>query len=256
MKISLEIRKTAVCLCFLLWASLMAAQERKTHENVVSLNYLQVDEELNYGLVFRGPGLSYSFAAETENRKRLVNYSCNFGFTYLETRKIAAGNLQFVPFRLKYLCKPFSDTSFYIGPYLIGEYNYEVYPDLQSGFSYWLTHVSVGINFKYQTRYMNNLVTFSLSSTLAGMVSRTAPYKNPYFYDLSFGDVIRYVNSDFTLETVNRFNQSGIEIRWQPGLAFRLAFAYVFEYYGYYDYPRMTMINQMAKVIILPKPKT
>jgi hypothetical protein len=51
----------------------------------------------------------------------------------------------------------------------------------------------------------------------------------------------------------NLYNQSELEVRWRPKAGSRLAYAYTFQYYGYYDSPELTILNQSLKLMILPK---
>lgn len=229
------------------------SQQKKSKDNSIAAGYLQIKEGMNSGLIFKGPGLIYDFNSKRENEKRIIAYSFRFGFTYLETKEIAAANLNIIPLNFAWLFKSYDKSDFSIGPQLIAEYNYEIYPDLQSGYSFWFTHFSLGVSTLYKFNVRNNLFQLSFESTLLGFTSRQEVYDDPYFFDLSAKYVIQSVNSDLKFGSLNSYNRSEFQFRWQAKPESRVAFAYNLQYHGYYKEPKLTMLNQMLKVIILPK---
>ncbi len=238
---------------FILSAGIASSQMDKSHFHAVTLNFLQIKEELNYGIVFRGLGLGYAYSAQWQNDKNLLGYDARFSFTILDTRDILAPSINVVPVRLDYLFKMGTNNRFCIGPFFTMEYNFEMYPDLQSGYSFWFTHYSLGGALNYSFNAQKHHFDFIFHTTLLGITSRNPVYDDPYFFDLSLGYILRFVHQNFQFGTLNRYNQSELEIRWQPKAISRLAFAYTFQYYGYFDIPKLTMLNQFVKLIILPK---
>lgn len=208
---------------------------------------------MNHGLIFKGPGIVYDFSASWENSNRIIDYTSRFGFSYLEDKKIGGGNINFIPIKLTYLFKPSEVAKFVIGPQFLAEYNYELYPDFQSGYSFWFTHFSLGASSRYRFNLNRHLFRLSLESTIAGFTSRTAEYDNPYFFDLSFRYAVQYLHQDIGFGSLNKYNHSEFEIRWQPKAESKIAVAYNIQYYGYYEEPQITMINQMIKLVFLPK---
>ncbi len=67
----------------LLLAGMARSQETKLQTHKVSLNYLAIKEQMNYGLVFRGPGLGYAYSAQWQNDKRLLAYEGRFTLSSL-----------------------------------------------------------------------------------------------------------------------------------------------------------------------------
>jgi hypothetical protein len=237
----------------ILSAGIASSQMDKSHFHAVTLNFLQIKEELNYGMVFRGLGLGYAYSAQWQNDKNLLGYDARFSFTILDTRDILAPSINVVPVRLDYLFKMGTNNRFCIGPFFTMEYNFEMYPDLQSGYSFWFTHYSLGGALNYSFNAQKHHFDFIFHTTLLGITSRNPVYDDPYFFDLSLGYVLRFVHQNFQFGTLNRYNQSELEIRWQPKAISRLAFAYTFQYYGYFNEPNLNMLNQFVKLIILPK---
>jgi hypothetical protein len=128
-----------------------------------------------------------------------------------------------------------------------------MYPDLQSGYSFWFTNFSIGGALRYSFNMKENHFDLSFHTTLLGLTSRQPVYDDPYFYDLSFGYAVKFVHEDLTFGSWGSYIQSELELRWRPKADSRLAWAYSFQYYGCYTEPMLTMLNQTIKLIILPK---
>ena len=231
------------------------SQETRSHNHILNFNCLQLKEEMNYGLVFRGPGISYAFAMQWQNERRIINYEALLGLTYMQTRKIPAANLNIVPVKLGYLFKGIRGSNLMAGPFFLADYNYQFYPDLQSGISFWFTHLSFGGTLQYDHHIGRHFFSFSLNTSLFGFTSRQPDHHDPYFWDLSVGDVLKYFHQDLTFGSWSEYNFSELEIRWLPSEDSRLMFAYELSYMGHFSTPKITVMNQSLKLIIQPKSK-
>ncbi len=231
------------------------SQQAETRQHLISAGFLQIREHLNHGLVFRGPGIDYGFAYPWHSGNRTIRYEAAFGFSYLEGRGIGAGNIHTVPARLTYLFHAAGDSKLRYGPFVIGEYQYALYPDLQSGYSFWFTHYSLGGELNYDLNVGKTSLSIRLRSTLFGYISRPPVYRDAYFFDLGVGYAFEFLHRNLQFGSWNRYNQSDLEIRWQPRAGSRIAWAYTMRYAGYYDAPRLTMLDQAIKIIMLPKRK-
>ena len=238
--------------CFILLAGVVFPQEIKTHDHTISLNFLQIKEQMNYGLAFKGPGLGYTYSAQWQNDARIFDYEGRISFNAVWTRDIVAPSLNLVPARFDYLFKTGADGKICIGPYAIMEYNYELYPDLQSAYSFWFTHYSMGCALTGWFNIKESRIDLSLHVTAFGFTSRQPEIDDPYFYDAGFGTMIRNLHSDFRFGSLNLYNNTELELRWTPKPGSRLAFAYLYQYYAYTDEPTLKMINQSVKLIFLP----
>jgi len=242
-------------LSLFLFVAYVQAQETRSHNHSLNFNYLQLKEEMNYGLVFCGPGLSYAFTYQWQNDRRVFNYEAMAGFTYMQTRKVPAGNINIVPAKLNYLFKGILGDNLMAGPFLIADYNYQFNPDLHSGHSFWFTHYSLGGMLQYNYKIGRQLFAFSLNTSFLGVTSRQPEYHDPYFWDLSAGDILKYFHQDFNFGSWNKYNCSELEIRWLPAGNSRLIFSYEINYMGYFREPKLTVLNQSLKLIIQPKSK-
>lgn len=239
----------AILLCCLQTHS----QVLKTHDHSIALNFLQIKEEMNYGLVFRGPGLGYAYSAVWENAKRKLELEPRLDLSVPYAKGVIAASMNIVPLRFDYLFKTGKEGRVCVGPCAIAEYNYELYPDLQSGYSFWFTNFSLG---GVGTVYFNlnkNRFDISLHTTLIGFTSRQPVYDDPYYFDLSLGDIVRFVHQDLQFGSFGSYNNSEIELRWTPNPSSSLAYGYCFQFYGYFNEPSLAIINQSVKLFILPK---
>jgi len=194
-------KKTIVIITgFILLAGMTKSQEVKLQTHTVTLNFLQIKDQMNYGLVFNGPGLGYAYFAQWQNEKRLLEYEGRFIFSPIFTRGISAPSINLVPVRLDYLFKLGSEKKLCIGPYFIAEYNLESYPDLQSIYNFWFTHYSLGGALKYPFNLGKNLLELSIHTTLLGLASRQPVYDDPYFNDPSFGNTMKLMHETLLSE--------------------------------------------------------
>lgn len=217
------------------------------------MNYRQIKEEMNYGLVFRGPGLGYAYTAQWKNPKRIISYEGRLNLAVLMTREILAPSFNVVPVRLDYLFITDPEGKISIGPYAIMEYNYNLYPDLQSGYSFWLTHYSLGCALAGWFRVKESRIDLSAHVTAFGITSRQGQIEDPYFFDLDFGYVMKYLHQDFQFGSWNRYIESELEARWTPKDGTRLAYAYSLQILSYSKQPNLFVLDNTLKFIILPK---
>jgi hypothetical protein len=229
------------------------AQETRLHSHSLGLNYLQLKEGMNYGLVFRGPGLSYTYSSQWLNDRRVINYEAMFGLTYIESRSIPAGNFTIMPVKLEYLYKNIFSSRLLAGPYFMAEYNYQLYPDLQSGNSFWLTQYTVGGMLQHSFRIKNQLFTFSVSRSFFGLTSRQTEKPDPYFWHLSAGDIVKYLNQDLKFGVSSRYESTELKIKWSPGNDSRLIFFYGLSFTEYFKEPGLKLLNQSFKLTIRSK---
>jgi hypothetical protein len=222
----------------------------------LSVNYLQVKESANFGLVFKGAGFDHGMTWSLDNDKTRMIYEYELGLGILFSREIPALGFYLKPVDFAYIFKlRVHNSLLHIGPDLRLEYNYNLYPDLQSGFDYWFTNLSLGINVMYDFNYANSAFYIKLSSSVAGFTSRQPGYRDPYFYDLGVKHAIRHLNQDLTFGSFNRYNSTNLEIRWKPKPDSRLTFGYVLKYSGYFMSPEITMLSHGIKLIVNKKQK-
>lgn len=233
------------------------AQYNVTNRNsFLSTGLIQIKESANFGLVFKGPDINYGMIWDIKNEKTRITYEYELGLGILFSRKIPALGFYLKPIDFAYMFRiPLKKSNLFIGPSLKYEYNYNLFPDLQSGFDYWFTNFSLGLNALYDFNYQSSSFRIKLNSSLIGFVSRQPDYRNPYYYDLSFKYAISHLNQDLTFGSLNSFNTTTLEILWKSNPKSRLTIGYLLKYSGYYQNPEISMVSNNIKIIINKKQK-
>ncbi len=228
----------------------------KERNSFLSAGYSQDRESANFGLVFRGPDINYGMAWLVQNEKRILDYKYELGTGVLFAKDIPGLGFYLKPVDLACLFKfPLDVKNLYFGPSVQIEYNYFLYPDLQSAFDYWFSNYSLGARIHYDLSYKKSSFRINLNTSLLGFVSRQPAYREPYYYDIGFSHAIDHLNNDLTPGSWNMYNTTRLEIlcKLKPGS--RCAFGYEFKYTGYSRSPEITMITQNVTLFIGKKQK-
>lgn len=221
-----------------------------------SPGFAQVKEGANFGLVFNGPALNYGMNWDLKNDKRIIIFGYELGVGVLFSKSIPALGIHLKPAEFAYMFRfPGTNSRLFIGPSLKFEYNYYLYPQLQSGFDYWFTDFSCGVNARYDFKYKSSAFRINANSSIMGFISRQADYRDPYFFDLGFKHAIRHLHQDMTFASLDKYNTAKLEILWKPGLKSRFTLGYVFAYSGYYQNPDINMVSHSIKIVINEKQK-
>jgi hypothetical protein len=256
-KAKVPLKKPELILFLLLIFAQVSAQDKAFIRNsFITAGYNQINEGANFGLIFRGPGLNYGMTWSSTNEKRYITYEYELGVGILFSRQIPALGFYLKPFDLAWLIKmPSGEKKLYLGPLLKLEYNYNLYPDLQSGFDYWFTNLSLGIGALYDFNYKKSSFRIKLNSSFAGLLSRQEASRNPYFYDIGFKYAIRHLHQDLYLGSFDDYNATCFEILFKTANDARLTLGYFLKYSGFYNDPGITILNQGVKLIIGKKHK-
>ncbi len=228
-----------------------------TRNSFFTYGFNQINEGANFGLIFQGPGLNYGMSWNSANEKRYFSYEYELGVGILFSKQIPALGFYLKPFDLAYMFSiPFSKKCLYLGPIMKLEYIYNLYPDLQSGFDYWFTNLSLGIGALYDFNYKKSYFRIKLNSSVVGFISRQEAYRDPYFYDIGFKYAVKHLHQDLYFGSFNDFNVSNLEILCKPNVNSRFSFGYFLKYGGHYQDPQLTILNQGVKLLITKKQKT
>jgi hypothetical protein len=93
--------KKIMLLIFLGISMLVNAQKSQYLD--LSVNYTELKDQTNYGLVFRGPNLLANYIIDNQFGPRRVKFESEFGFGVSFSRGIVGINFNFKPAQLKYL---------------------------------------------------------------------------------------------------------------------------------------------------------
>lgn len=243
----------SISFCILLISPFVKGQIIKTHSSGLYINYIQLKDQMNYGLVFSGPGLNYAYSYSWESDRSLISYEGILGMSVMQTHDIPAFNANIIPIHLSYLSDFDSYKDFMAGIIFITEYSNQFNPDLQSGILFWHTYLSLGPAIKFTKKIAGYQFRFSANSSLIGFNSRQPASHDPYFWKINYGDLFEPHFKDLSFGSLNIFNNSEFEIRWIPIEKSRFEFAYNLKYTGYYIEPKLSILNQSIKFIIKPK---
>ncbi|MFZ0283583.1 MAG: hypothetical protein WAL29_18160 [Bacteroidales bacterium] len=244
-------------LFFSLLFSYTSAQENTFSRNSsLTAGFLQIKESANIGLVFKGPAIYYGMDWNIKNDKSLITFGYDLGLGILFSREMPALAFYLKPVDFAYLFKIHAaGNDLHLGPSLKVEYNYSLFPELQSGFDYWFTNMSLGINARYDFNLANYSFQVKVESSLIGLTSRQPFYRDPHFYDLGIKYAIRHLNQDLTFGSFMRFNSGTLEILMKSKPESRLTFGYVLKYSEYSEAPEITMVSHNIKFIIAKRQK-
>jgi hypothetical protein len=239
----------------IVFCQFVRGQSTWSHTNNLYFNYLQLKDQMNYGLIFKGAGINYSYSLFCQNDRRLVSYEGKIGLSVIQSHDIPAFNMNITPFHLNYLLKSKNNKYNAFGFFLISEYNNLFNPDLHSGILFWHTHLGLGPVVKYSQKIRGSQFKISVNFSLIGLNSRQPMYHDPYFWNIGYIDLIKPRFSDLSFGSLNKYNYSEFEFIWEPSSDSRAVFAYNLKYIGYYAEPTLTLLNQSVKLIFKPKPK-
>jgi hypothetical protein len=217
--------------------------------------YKQVKESANFGLVFNGANLNYGHYWAKSVNNRIISIENEIGVSIPFSKGIPALDVYLKPVEASFLFCTNGKNSFGGGPLIKFEYNYTLYPQLQSAFDYWFTNFSLGINSTYNFTVAEQPLNAKLKVTLLGFTSRQPDYRNPYFYDIGIKYAVIHSNSGFEFSAPNKYSVCNFELTWKPKSATRITWTYCFNYSGYFVAPEISMVNHNIKLTFNPKNK-
>ena len=220
----------------------------------LSGSFMQIKDAVNYGLVFRGPAVDFGMEWEFPVGKQVLGYGFQAGAGFMFAKEIAAIDFCVRPVDLSWSWViPAGKSVFRAGPALRTQYDLQFYPDLQSGYDFWLTDYAVGIRVAWMLPSEIGTFRVRLYQSVAGLVSQTPDYTDPYFYDITFGEIVTDMHSGFEPVSFGRFCNTTAEFTYRFRNHPRLALSYVLDYVSCSTSQRFRMLNQSVRVIIYSK---
>lgn len=217
---------------------------RTEHTLTLKTQYLQIKDEFNYGLTFQGPNLGIEYALVKSLKKSMFSYTPDLTFGANFSKGVGLA-WHFRPVDVYYGFKVSNDPPrpLYIGAYFATDYNWQLYPELQSGQLFWWSAFEIGPKLFYELPLDRKLIKLSFSTSLIGWTSRPTPSTETHFYSLKFSDFVNNPHSNLTFGTSNRFNHTRVEVEMKNNAAKRFSIAYAFEYFGYYEAPKISQLT-------------
>ena len=131
----------------------------------------------------------------------------------------------------------------FVGAYFITDYNWQLYPELQSGHMFWWSSFELGPKLFYKIPIKEKLLKLSFSTSLVGWTSRPTPSTETHFYSLKFSDFVNNPHSNLTFGSSLQFNHTHIEIEFQNRPNKKFSIAYAFQYFAMYETPKISQIT-------------
>lgn len=230
----------------LLSAPQMWAQDLKplqSHNLSFSTQFFQVKDEFNYGLVYNGVNLVIGYGFNKTTSKNEFSYTPELGFGP-DFKKGIGLFWSFKPIDVFYGYKinKSSEKRFVLGAYFSTNYQWQLYPYLQSGHFFWFSSLELGPKMSGHFPYKGKLFHFKLSNSVVGWNSRPVPSTETYFYSFKFSDFYNNAHKNLTFGSYNLFNHTQIGIGLKRPTK-RMNIGYEFEYYGYYKNPTLSYMN-------------
>jgi hypothetical protein len=235
----MKTRNLIALLFFLMTLEGMAqeADRELIHQVSFKTQYMQIKDGYNYGLAHRGLNLAGAYSLSFEPGKNRFSYDTeiSFGANYNQGVGMA---WSFKPFDFFYgfSLNDNPDMILMLGPYLSGYYQWQLYPELQSGHMLWFSSYETGVKIWASHPLESKLLTVSLASSLFSVNSRPQSSPETYFYSLTFNDFVSNVHSDMKFGSLKEFWHFQTQLALS-GLGKNLSIAYQFEYMGYSEYP-------------------
>jgi hypothetical protein len=235
----MKTRNLIALIFFLLTLEGMAQEADRDliHQVSFKTQYMEIKDVYNYGLAHRGLNLAGAYTLSMEPGRNRFSYDTeiSFGVNYNQGIGMA---WSFKPIDLFYGFRLNNnpDLILMLGPYLSGYYQWQLYPELQSGHMLWFSSYETGVKLWASHPLESKLLTVFIASSLFSVNSRPQTSPETYFYSLTFNDFVSNVHSDMKFGSLNVFRHFQIQLALS-GLDKRFRIGYQFEYMAYSEYP-------------------
>lgn len=208
-----------------------------THQLGFKTQYLQIKDGYNYGLAHRGLNLGVAYTLSTKSGRNRFSYETELSFGANYNRGVGM-SWTFKPYDLFYgfRLNQNPDLILMLGPYMSGYYQWQLYPELQSGHMLWFSSYEAGLRFWGSYPLKSKLLTVSLASSLLNLTSRPQSSPESYFYSLTFNDFVSNVHSDMKFGSPGDFLHYQVHVLFS-GFGRGFSMGYQFEYMGYTEQP-------------------
>lgn len=230
----------------LLFINELQANDKNNTSNTITLKtqFNQYKDEFNYGLVYNGVNLGCRYVYEAENDNNLFAYSPEFGFGANFNKGVGlAWRVKPVDLFYGWEVTEINNVPFYLGGYIATNYSLQLYPELQSGHSLWMTTIEVGPEVSFQFPILEEKIKVNFAVSLAGLTSRPKFETESHFYSLALMDFISNAHDNLEFAFSNVFSHTQLELSLVRSPQERFYFSYEFEMLSYFKQPTFDLIN-------------
>ena len=226
------------------------SQTVKVKDQYVVFGLSQIRESMNYGFVFSGPVIKYGRDWQWLMPDYRIELESSLGLSVV-FKKGTGIDFHLTPLNFNYLFK-LSDL-LWLGPGIMTGYNYEFYPDLQTGHDFWFSHYSAGLAVFFEKVLPKRIIGIKISGSLFGFTSRTPENFNTLFFDIGFKDALQDLHRNMNWSQLGRYNVTHFEISLKPVQSGRVSLSYLMDYAGFYKPPRWARLDYGIKLTILSR---
>ena len=213
---------------------LKAQEVSKSHEIGFGLQYVEIKEGTNYGLVNQGVNLSvnYHYSRDQELKRFRFSPSINLGANY---RQGIGLNWHFnlIDFTYTYMICDKDNRNLNIGPYLASNHFYQLYPELQSGHMFWFTSFEIGPKLEWNLYLGAKHIEIDGLISIFSLNSRAQQLREEYFYSLNFWDILTESHSDMSINSINNYLHIKLSARSKFKSNGKMKLGYSFDFYNY-----------------------
>lgn len=220
------------------------APDYKGSKLSIGLSYLELKDEFNYGIVFRGPDIRTSYEYESVDSSNHFNYTFSLGGGGKTAKGTWAGTWYLSPISTHYLWRlGNAENRFYLGPSFIAQYNIQNYPELHAGPIFWMTSYELGFQFSCFLATNGKLIELSLQNSLVSLTSRPSEERDPYYFTTSIVENFSDLHSDLTVSSFNKYIQTQLTASLHlKGKKRKKAISYSFNFLNYNESPNFTQL--------------
>jgi hypothetical protein len=223
-----------VLLFFILLSSGVLHAQKRSHVFSLSPDFVQVKEDLNRGMVFDGAQLHFRYTYKKYYSSAEFRYQAGLSWGMAFNLGMGATQFHFGLADLSYLKNIYKTDKHILklGGTITDNYNFNRYPDLQSGHLFWCTEIGIDMQMQYTFCWKEHQINVCFTNSLAGLTSRPDASPDPYFYSLRFADYIKYSHSHMKFGSFNNYVHTILTAEYLPKVTKRHSISAGIDYFG------------------------
>jgi len=216
-----------------------------THSHSIVIGFLQLKDQLNFGMVFNGVQLEYRYGLHWKIHDHEILYQPKLGVGVGFNREMQGYQINIAPINVTWTM-PFYDQNGHTiraGANFIMDYNYQAYPRLHDANLFWTSEIGFSPVICYEYQWNNKQININLRNSLLGFTSHIQEYDDLHYYFLSAKDILAKPHKDLKFGSFNNYNHSNVTLEFVPNINKMHSFIYEFDYLGFFYGNQFDRIN-------------
>ena len=238
--------KTLVSVLLLLLLVIIPIHSQISHSHTIAVNFMQIKDELNLGLVFSGVRLEYRYGLHWRINDHEIMYQpkIGFGIGFSRIKTMECYQINIAPINVTWTAPVYNQNGHTIkaGLNFAANYNYYYWEDLHDAPLFWNSEIGLSPVIRYSYQWDNRRINASLQNSLLGFISRIQGY-DPYFGVLTGKDFFVKPYTDLRFGSFNNYNHTNVSFEFIPDVSKKHSFSYEFDYLGIFYGKRFDSIN-------------